>query len=67
MVNIIMKIKLNYLIIFRPICWLTEIYYALRRGEWIDGHSYISEYEGYESAYHNLKCEVCGKVSKGNK
>lgn len=38
-----------------------------RRGVWIDGHSYISEYEGHESAYHNLKCEVCGKVSKGNK
>lgn len=45
-------------IIYSPICWITEIYYQFRYNQIISGHSYIEHKDG------NLKCEICGKVSK---
>lgn len=45
-------------IIFRPICWITEFYYAVRYNELVSGHSYIEQDD------KSLKCEICGKVSK---
>jgi len=49
---------MNLKTIFKPICWLTEIYYALFYNALISGHSYVEQNDG------SLKCEVCGEVSK---
>ena len=38
---------MKYLIIFRPICWVTEVYYQFRYNQIISGHSFIeSENDG---------------------
>lgn len=47
----------NLLIIFRPICWLTEVYYQFRYLQIISGHDYVEQDDG------TLRCEVCGKKS----
>lgn len=60
-----MKINLN--IVFTPICWITNIYVAITgfgKHKYTDGHTFVSEYEGTESAYHELRCEICGRISK---
>lgn len=45
-------------IIFRPICWFTEVYYQLRYGQIISGHEYIEQDD------RSLKCDICGYISK---
>ncbi len=45
-------------IIFIPICWFTELYYAIRYNIYCSGHSYVEQDNGF------LICEVCGKISK---
>lgn len=45
-------------IIFRPICWITEVYYAIFYNSLISGHDYIEQDDG------SLKCDICGKISK---
>lgn len=49
-----MRIK----IVFKPICWITELYYYIRYNSIISGHSYIEQQDG------SLECEICGEVSK---
>jgi len=50
------------MIIFRPICWITEIYYyfkySMTPSYLISGHSFIEQKDG------SLKCEICGMRSK---
>ena len=58
---------MNFKIIFRPLCWLNSFWYSIFYNILTDGHEYISGYEGYESAYKDLKCEMCGKISKGDR
>jgi len=48
-------------IIFRPICWIIEIYYTIRYNAAISGHSYIEQDD------RSLKCEVCGYKSDERK
>lgn len=43
--------------IFRPICWITELFWALRYNQNISGHDFVEQKDG------SLKCEICGKVS----
>jgi hypothetical protein len=50
--------KVNIKIIFRPICWITEVYYQFRYNEIISGHEYIEQEDG------SLKCDICGFISK---
>jgi hypothetical protein len=53
-----MSEKSGFKIVFRPICWITEIYYGLRYGCLISGCDYLERADG------SLKCQICGKVSK---
>lgn len=53
-----------YKIILRPICWAKEIYYTIKYCIPIDGHEYISKYDGYLSSFKDLECKICGKISK---
>jgi hypothetical protein len=49
-------------ILFRPICWITEIYYTFRYvSEFpISGHSFIEC-----DSFGNLECEICGIIVRG--
>lgn len=44
--------------LFIIICWLAEIYYTFRYKSVISGHEFIEQDNG------DLKCSVCGMVSK---
>lgn len=54
-----MIVELKSKIIFRPICWLTEIYYIIKYNSVISGHDFVGD--------NILICQVCGYVSKGKK
>jgi hypothetical protein len=51
-------VRINFKIIFRPICWITEIYYQFRYNQVISGHSYIEQED------KSLLCDICGHISK---
>jgi len=46
------------MLIFKPICWITELYYYIRYERIISGHSFIEQED------KSLKCEICGHESK---
>jgi hypothetical protein len=52
------KGAMNLKAIFRPICWITELYYYIKYGSLISGHSFIEQDD------LGLECEICGMVSK---
>lgn len=56
--------KINWKAPFRIICWFQEWWYTVRHNTPISGHDYISKYSGYESAFKDLECEICGKISE---
>lgn len=49
---------MNLKIIWLPICFITEVIYSARYGIPVSGHDYIEQDNG------ELKCDMCGKVSK---
>jgi hypothetical protein len=53
---------MNYKIIFRPICWIQEIYYTFRYGVLVCGHDYVIKDSTVNPVL--LVCEICGKESK---
>lgn len=54
----------NYKVVFRPICWIQEIYYIIRYNQLISGHEYKALSDRYDT---DLKCEICGHISKGKR
>lgn len=55
---------INYKIIFRPICWFTEVYYMLRYNQVISGHDFKAIDDTYNT---DLICDICGYISKTKK
>ena len=49
---------MNFKVIFRPICWIIELYLTFKYSIPISGHDLKELDNG------RLKCEICGKVSK---
>ena len=46
-------------IIFIPICWATGIFWSLKYNSLISGHEYT------ELNNRDLKCDICGIISRG--
>ncbi len=53
--------RINFKVVFRPICWITELYYMIRYNQLISGHDYKAISDSYDT---DLKCDMCGYISK---
>lgn len=52
---------MNFKSLLKIICYAKEFYYTIRYNQYISGHDFI------ELDNNDLRCEICGYISKGEK